>query len=114
MKADIKEYKNLTNLLLGAVRERPALFITEAKISKLTNFITGYHIGVHMTMNSNEPQDRYFANPGFISWFFDKYKVESPTFERPFLEEANGDEKKALDIFFNYLEEYSQFINANP
>jgi hypothetical protein len=113
MKHNIKEYKNLIGLLLGPVKERPALFISQAKISRLPNFITGYKIGNFMASDVNDTIDPYFENPGFINWFFEKYNIESPIMEKPFLDEANGDEKKALDLFFTYLEEYAKFINLD-
>jgi len=111
MPTNLTDYKNLIGLLLGPIRERPALYLGEYKISNLFNFINGYGMGSLMTANRDTAVDKYFDNPGFIEWFFDKYKIERASFLRtPFLEEANGDEKKALDLFFNYLEEYSKTI----
>lgn len=108
MPTDLIIYKDLIGLLLGPIRERPALFLGEYKISALPNFITGYSIGRHLNKSSNAKPDR-FDEPGFIDWYFKTYKIESKIFwHTPFLEEAKGDEKKALDLFFKYLEEYSK------
>ena len=114
MPTDLKIYKDLTGVLLGPVRERPALYLGEYKISKLPNFITGYSIGSHMTKNIDAQPDKYFEGPGFINWFFKKYNIADTSFwQTPFLEEAKGDEKKALDLFFDYLDEYSKCISAD-
>lgn len=108
----IKEYKDLVGILLGPVRQRPGMFLEQAKISKIHNFITGYRVCLDVTKEAGTYTDSYFDNPGFISWYFDKYNITSSTIERPFLEEANGDEEKALELFFKYLEEYSKFLEA--
>ena len=41
----IKLPNSLTDILLDVVRERPAMYLGEAKISNLANFIIGYMIG---------------------------------------------------------------------
>lgn len=83
------------------------MYLGEPKISKLVNFITGYMICLNITDN----EDKYFGNPGFLSWFYGKYNIEKTSFWKdPFLKEANGDESKALELFFAYLEEYSKSI----
>lgn len=108
MPIDIKIYKDLLGVLLGPVRERPALYLGEYKISSLPNFITGYSLGRHVNKSNDAKPDRY-DEPGFIDWYFKAYKIENTSFwQTPFLKEAKGDEKKALDLFFKYLEEYSK------
>ena len=109
METDFKEYKNLTGLLLGPIRQRPAMYLGEAKISLLSNFIFGYSMGFHMAKSSDNEIDDYFGEAGFLEWFFQKYNLEQTSFwETPFLNEANNDEKKALQLFFEYLEKYDQ------
>ena len=45
---------------------------------------------------------------GFLEWFFKKYNVGQTSFwQTPFLDEADQDERKALELFFEYLEEYN-------
>ncbi len=111
MPTDIKEYKNLIGLLLGPIRERPAMFLGENKISELPNFLLGYSMSSLMTKTSETHVDKYFNEPGFIDWYFNKYNITWTSFwQTPFLEEAKGDEKKALNLFFKYLEEYSKSI----
>lgn len=104
---NIKSYTNLTGLLLGPIRQRPGMYLGENKISKLTNFLTGYHMG--QVMNTPDAEiDPYFGENGFLSWFHTKYNIKmNSSWASPFLVEADNDEAKALDIFFNYLEEYS-------
>jgi DNA gyrase/topoisomerase IV subunit B len=108
MGTDIKEYKNLTGLLLGPIRQRPAMYLGEAKISSLPNFILGYNMGFNMARNRDVSIDEYFSENGFLEWFFKKYNIAQTSFwHTPFLEEAKQDEKKALELFFKYLEEYN-------
>lgn len=60
-------------------------------------------------MQNSPVVDRYFGNPGFLEWYSDKYKKDLGSFwVSPFLDEANSDEKKALDLYFKYLDEYSK------
>lgn len=101
--------KNLTELLLGLIRTRPGMYLGENKISKLTNFISGYHFGFAIAGNHTDP---YFGKNGFLDWLEKKYNFkQSSSWEAPFLEEADRDESKALEIFFKYLEEYQKDMN---
>jgi len=109
MGTDLKEYRNLTGLLLGPIRERPGMYLGEPRISLLPNFILGYSMGFHMAKNIDEAMDEYFGETGFLEWFLKKYKIKQTSFwQTPFLDEANNDEKKALEIFFKYLDEYNR------
>jgi hypothetical protein len=96
----ILEYKNLTELLLFVIRMRPHMFLREAKISNLVDFLNGYRFG-------NALKDEYFGEDGFLEWFWKKYNIKYPSFwQTAFLDEANDDEKKALELYFGYLDEY--------
>ena len=109
MKKHTQEYRDLLSFLLGTLRKRPGMYLGEAKISKLVNFISGYMICLNITGNA----DKYFDNPGFLSWLYDNYNFDKTSYwTDPFLKEANGDESKALELFFNYLEEYSKSITV--
>ncbi len=104
---NIKVYKDLLGLLLGPVREKPGMYIGEAKISNLPNFIIGYNMAIQMSTDTTISSDRYFQ-PGFLEWFYHRYHIKPASFwETAFLEEAKNDEEKALELFFEYLEEYS-------
>lgn len=106
-----KEYKNLTNFLLGPVRKRPAMYLGNGniKLSSIQNLITGYNIGFEMARNEDVSFDDYFGEDGFVSWFLKKKNIEKISFwETLLLEEANYDEEKALYLYFDYLEEYNK------
>ena len=108
MTKQTQDYQDLLSFLLGPLRERPGMYLGEPKISKLVNFISGYMICLGITNND----DKYFDNPGFLSWLYKKYNLDMTSYWiDPFLKEANGDEKKALQLYFNYLEEYSKSIS---
>ena len=107
MSNDLKNYKDLVDLLLGPVRERPGMYLREKKISLMPTFIIGYM----MCCAQNDLRDRYFDDPGFTQWLEDKHNFErTSSWTTPFLNKAKGDEAKALDIYFSYLEEYSKNI----
>lgn len=79
-------------------------------ISNLELFIYGFQVGFLTGKNSTELDDFYFdENSGFKKWFLEKKNLSEPNFstwDYPFLQETSGDEKKALDLYFDYLEEY--------
>jgi hypothetical protein len=103
----IRDYKGLTNFLLEVVRIRPAMYLGEAKLSLLPTFIIGYNIGYHMANSSDQDIDEYFDGNGFLEWFYKKRNIRNTgSWTTPFLEEAKGDESKALMLFFKHLEEY--------
>lgn len=111
MRRNIKEYENLIGLLLGPIRERPAMFLGEARISRLPNFIQGYEMGYQMTKTENSHKEYYFDAPGFLNWYFDKHNIGlTNTWMNPFWDEAHGDDFEALKVYFHRLEEYSNYL----
>ena len=101
----------LVDFLLNVVRIRPAMYLGEAKISRLTTFISGYQIGYFTAMQDGSVMDEYFGRNGFLEWFYRKYNIENKSFwEIPFLEMANHDDAQALLIYFEYLEKYRNVI----
>jgi len=105
------KYENLTELLLNEIRQRPGMFLGKNHISKLPNFIHGYHFSDSI---SQRQPDFYFGNNGFLIWYKDKYKPTEMSFWHDyFLEEADNDDEKALDIFFERLEEYYEWYKTN-
>jgi hypothetical protein len=109
MSTNLKDCKDLIGILLGPIRKRPALFLGEKQISKLPNFIAGYSIGYSMAKESEASFEKYFEEPGFLNWFYQSHNLEPESFwHLSFLEEANGNEEKALDLYFSYLEKYSE------
>lgn len=112
MSRKIKEYENLIGLLLGPVRERPAMYLGEARLTMMPNFITGYEMGYQMTKSDNSSTEHYFESPGFLNWYFEKNTIGrlTNTWMNPFWDEANGDDFEALMIYFKHLEEYANFL----
>ncbi len=104
--------KNLIELLLFQIRKKPGMYLGEAKLYKLTNFITGYSMCCNFVYKIEES---YFGDNGFLEWYYKTYNVvPDSSWESPFLNEANGDEAIALDIYFNYLEKYYlEITNSN-
>lgn len=98
------EYKNLCELLLFVLRNRSSLFIKEAKMTNLSIFINGFY--------ASNPNDFYFDDEkGFLTWVKQKIKsTNSATWEEWFINEAAGDEYQALNLYFNYLENYYNSI----
>lgn len=112
MEKSLKDYKDLTGLLLGPIQRMPALFLGKAKLSVLFQFIRAYDIGFSMAKDAEWVRDSFFNDDnGFFEWFLKRKGLESPNFstwDYPFLVEANNDEEKAWELFFKYLEEYSK------
>ena len=109
MTDNTNEYRNLTELLLGPIRKRPAMFLGDNKISSLSKFITGYSFGFDAAKTSDKEFDNYFGEFGFIEWFLREQNLQRTSFwETPFLDKAHSDEQKALQIYFDYLEKYNQ------
>ena len=53
-----------------------------------------------------------FSDTGFLEWFFKKNNITQPSsWMTPFLDEADNDEEKALELFFKYLEEFDREKN---
>ena len=100
----IKEHENLTNLILDVIRKRPKMYLKEAKISTLNTFLLGYQMAEKM--NSIET-DEFFGENGFFNWFMKIKGIEfTSSIETPFLNECNNNEKKALELYFEFLEKY--------
>ena len=105
------QYKNLAELLLNQVRERPAMYLGKNSITKLPGFIAGY---MFRDALSNSSEDFYFGENGFINWYEKKYKVQRASFWHSyFLDEASNNKEKALEIYFERLEEYYKWYIQN-
>lgn len=101
---ELKEYKNLTNIILDLIRKRPNMYLRDAKISTLNTFLLGYQMAENM--NSVETDD-FFGKNGFTNWFMKLKGIESlNSIETPFLDECNNNEQKALELYFEYVEKY--------
>lgn len=101
------QYNNLTEILLLVVRKMPGMYLGKNHISLLPNLIIGYMLcdGI-----SGRPTDFYFGEDGFIAWYEKKYAREQQSFwDGYFLDEAGNDQVKALDIYFQRLEEFYEW-----
>ena len=109
------EYRNLTELLIKVIRPKPGMYLGRNHISNLPNFILGYEFCNRI---SQDKQDFYFGDKGFLNWYANKYKpAQMSHWHSYFLSEVNNDEVKALELYFNRLEEYyiwyNSFSNSN-
>jgi hypothetical protein len=96
--------KNLYDLL-ERMRERPAMYLGEKRISSLRTFIDGYHFA---TLEHNISS---IENPplGVLNlWMANKFGwgETSAGWNSILLIESQGDEAKALDHFFDLLPEF--------
>jgi hypothetical protein len=93
--------------MLSLIQKRPTLFLTSKSISSLQDYLNGYLI---WTLGNNEiynPGDPDFDN--FKYWMLSKDDRVSGVgfpYSRILLLECEGQEEKAFDRFFEYLEEY--------
>lgn len=101
---ELKEYGNLTNIILDLIRERPNMYLRDAKISSLNTFLLGYQMAENM--NSVKTDD-FFGEIGFTNWFMKLKRIEFlNSIETPFLDECDNNEQKALELYFEYVEKY--------
>lgn len=96
--------QTFTAFLLKTLQQRPGNYLKEPKLSALSTFLLGYSIG------RTQPQDKdFFGEQGFIHWLLHKKGNPKVSFwEVVLMEEANNDEYRALELFFEYLEEFQQ------
>ena len=106
-----KETSFLVEFLLTHVKKRPAMYLGEAKISRLATFLAAYNIGFHA---ASEKLDHYFGENGFQEWYLKKYNLQRTSFwEAPFLDQTKNDEEDALKLYFENLELYNTEIHQN-
>jgi hypothetical protein len=100
MKVDIYE-------LIERIRPRPALYLGSASISQLQSFLNGYQIAaeeLNATLEGDPPFG-YFHD--WIAMKLGKY-ASTAGWCNMLLESANGDEEKALELFFLHLDQFKQ------
>jgi hypothetical protein len=95
--------------MLGSIQKKPTIFLTSKSITALQDFLNGYMtlgIGNEDLSNAGDPDF-----PNFKYWFLHTTKQYGELgfpYKRVLLEECKGDEVKAFDRFFEYLEAYKQ------
>jgi hypothetical protein len=79
------------------------MYLGRNHISNLSTFIAGLMMSEFVYKN----QDNYFGENGFLNWYIKKYKPQESSFWQDyFLSETDNDEVKALELYFERLEEY--------
>jgi hypothetical protein len=92
--------------LLDAIRLRPAMYLSKPSLTALYNFIGGYSFHeesrIEMLKGTNPPF------PEFHIWVSMKLETLSLGWLNLLLEAENGNEEKAFQRFFVYLDEFRQ------
>ncbi len=103
---------SVIDFLLGNLRKRPGMYLGKNHISLLSTFMTGYMISLQEN-GYDISTDPFFGDneSGFFVWFKKKrgYSLSSNWYFT-ILEECNGSEENALELFFTLLEEYNTGI----
>jgi hypothetical protein len=99
--------KDLVDFLLNDLGPRPAMYLTAYNLSYLNIYLTGVDITCWQLDESGKYLERFSGENGFLQWSWRKYDLGRPSFKfYHYLEFADGDEKEALDLFFEDLEAY--------
>ena len=99
--------KDLIDFLLVDMRPRPGMYLTEYNLNYLDIYLTGVQITCWELDKSGDYSDRFFGEKGFLQWSWDKYKLGQPAYRlKHYSDIAKGDEKLALDHFFEDLETF--------
>lgn len=107
-----QRFRKLTDFLLQQMQQRPGLYLKEPGISNLSTFLIGYNLGRIMGKAAGND---FFEENGFIQWLLHKKKnTTAPFWEAILMEEADNDEFRALELFFEYLEEFKTKTNRTP
>lgn len=99
--------KDLIDFLLTELRPRPGMYLTAYNFLYLEIYLSGVQITCWALDKSGEFSERFFGEKGFLQWSWDKYNLGQPSYRlHHYLDFAGGDEKIALDLFFDDLESY--------
>ncbi|MFC0608991.1 hypothetical protein ACFFGQ_14710 [Rufibacter quisquiliarum] len=94
--------------VLELIKSRPTLWLTSKTISSLQNFLNGYLL-LGFSVDLYEPNQPDINE--FSYWIYEQGK-ETGGKENIFLKvlkkECDGDEEKAFNKFFEYLEEFKK------
>ena len=105
-------HSNLIDFLLTVLRPRPGMYLTAYNFSFLNIYLTGVQITCGQLDKTGEYSESFFGENGFLQWSWKKYNLGYPSYRVDhYLEYANGDEKEALDLFFEDLEAYHSEIS---
>lgn len=106
-----KPIRDLTELLLYRVRQRPAMYlgnqVNESGIWTLQTYIFGFEMCHHM--EKSVKVERYLDQ--FTGWLYArKGAPQGPLRLGPIIDECNGDATKAFQRFFEYLEIFDREV----
>lgn len=92
--------------LLEKMKVRPGMYLGNSKISSMDNFLNGFNFAEMITgkrLKKEFPPFWYFHE-----WVMDKYKYNESTagWKNIILTENENNEEKALQIFFDMIEEF--------
>ncbi len=97
--------RDLVDFLLSEFRKRPGMYLGDYSLSKLPTLVAGFMVACNFYNETKSGLNRFSQ---FHDWFEQRHSLErSSSWTLPFLEMANQDEKKALDLFFSELEVYA-------
>lgn len=101
----------MTNLyqLLNKIKKAPAMYLGRHSIICLQAFLSGYSVAQYELGEQPTPQDLDFRE--FPEWIRKKFNVQTSQSWANIILFYSEDESKALDRFFELLEE---FMNRNP
>lgn len=100
--------------LIETVRRRPGMFLGSNSITALMHFINGYRFAERETAGNSEKTSEPRLFP-LDFWFFHEFAKIKLGFHSSvagwrnlILETCDGDEKKALEMFFTLFDEFEQ------
>lgn len=106
---DVFNVKEDLFYILRLYRNRPSLYLREKSMIQLINFVIGflYALSVNKLDSEYKKYDEFFE--GFSIYLGinrGMFVHHNFTFARHFLEQSNGNEERAFDLFFASFEEY--------
>ncbi len=98
-------------IMLNRVRQRPGMWIGKLDIERMKLFINGYRMALRdLDICQSNNQTALFPLDFSLMSEFVKIKTNAYSSEmgwaKLILEECNGDREKALDLFFEYYDEF--------
>jgi hypothetical protein len=100
--------KDLVDFLLTVLRPRPGMYLTAYNLSYLSIYLIGVETTCWQLDKSGAYIERFSGENGFVKWSWRKYGLGDRSDKLDhYLEFANGNEKQALDLFFDDLEIYN-------
>jgi len=90
--------------LLENIKRRPGMYLGSSSIIRLKSYLDGY-FSAREDMSCEKTQEQLHFQ-GFQDWIQKRYRVSSSQSWSQIILFYSSDEIKALDLFFELLEEY--------